>query len=375
MKIGPRSQYNYDITINMTPSSISTTVLETALKICSLAGGDLEVFVLVRPSDGSGGALWAGDERLCDEYRRQRLFPGAADVEVTLDPGTSSLVRKECKADGTLICQPFVPLGAHAQKTCRKRGGSNTTQLFTKKAKVSRQSQAHDLNYDFEQTSNKSTSTSGDVILPSHRSNNNSGGSHAAHQSFLSDGSPTSNGGNSFTTVDPQFVSGQAFASGSAGEGDNSSFNGETVEDPGVQWIYDEFIPRNPKTRDVTTIHDSSVTIKNSYAFKLLNTVLYAFGREAYAKCPYKCGQLKDDACRLYFSQCFDAFFSHFPNLVELDRQKVGFHKTRLKKPYLLSLKSYCRSVVQMSFCKSFTSGGVPSGARLLAIGGGAEGL
>ena len=78
----------------MTPSSISTTVLETALKISSLAGGELEVFVLVRPTDGSGGALWAGDERLCDEYRRQRLFPGAADVEVTLDPSTCSLVRK-----------------------------------------------------------------------------------------------------------------------------------------------------------------------------------------------------------------------------------------------------------------------------------------
>ena len=355
----------------MTPSSISTMVLETALKINSLAGGDLEVFVLVRPSDGSGGALWAGDERLSDEYRRQRLFPGAADVEVTLDPGTSALVRKECKADGTLVCQPFVPLGAHAQKTSRKR--SSTTQLFAanKKSKVSRQSQAHDLNYDFDQTSNKSTSTSGDV--PPLRNNQ----SH--HASFLADGSSPNNnnggGGNAFSTVDPHFVSGQAFAAGAAADDHNNSpFNGEGGgEDAGVQWIYDEFIPRNPKARDVTTIHDSSVTIKNSYAFKCLNTVLYAFGREAYAKCPYKCGQLKDDACRLYFSQCFDAFFSHFPNLVELDRQKVGFHKTRLKKPYLLSLKSYCRSVVQMSFCKSFSSGGVPGGTRLLAIGGGPD--
>ena len=182
-------------------------------------------------------------------------------------------------------------------------------------------------------------------------------------------------GGNAFPTVDPHFVSGQSFATGAASDDHNNSpFNGEGGgEDAGVQWIYDEFIPRNPKARDVTTIHDSSVTIKNSYAFKCLNTVLYAFGREAYAKCPYKCGQLKDDACRLYFSQCFDAFFSHFPNLVELDRQKVGFHKTRLKKPYLLSLKSYCRSVVQMSFCKSFSSGGVPGGTRLLAIGGGPD--
>ena len=153
---------------------------------------------------------------------------------------------------------------------------------------------------------------------------------------------------------------------------ENNSYNAENVEEGGleggVQWIYDDFFPRNPKTRDVANIRDSSVTVKNSYAFKLLNTVLYAFGREVYAKCPYKCGQLKDESCKLFFSQCFDSFFGHFPNLIDLDRQKVGFHKTRLKKPYLLSLKLYCRSVVQMSFCKSFTSGGIPGGARLLAI-------
>jgi len=362
----------------MTPSSISTTVLETALKISSLAGGELEVFVLVRPTDGSGGALWAGDERLCDEYRRQRLFPGAADVEVTLDPSTCSLVRKECKTDGSIMCQPFVPLGAHSQKTTRKR--ATTTQLFTKKAKVSRQSQAHDLNYDFEeQTSHKSTSTSGDSVLPL-RSN---GANH--HNSFLADDSSGHGVGGGFTTVDPEFVSSQSFSSGGVGGGgvdsgggvdegvdDGPSYN-ENVEDGGVQWIFDDFFPRNPKTRDVTNIQDSSVTVKNSYAFKLLNTVLYAFGREVYSKCPYKCGQLKDDVCRLYFSQCFDAFFNHFPNLIDLDRQKVGFHKTRLKKPYLLSLKSYCRSVVQMSFCKSFTSGGLPGGPRLLSISGNAQ--
>jgi len=312
----------------------------------SLADGDLEVFVLVRPADGSGGALWAGDERLSDEFRRQRLCPGAADVEVTMDAGFSALVRKEAKTDGTVVCQPFVPLGAHALKS-RKRQSTTQHKKSHSQVKVSRQSQAHDLAFDFETSSHKSTSTG-------------TGGDHVhrnpSHTPFLANASPTNF----------EFHNNQNFSH----EENTSTFNGENED---VGWIYDDFVPRNPKTRDVTTIHDSSVTVKNSYAFKLLNTVLYAFGREVYMRCPYKSGQLKDESCRLFFARCFDAFFNHFPNLVELDRQKVGFHKTRLKKPYLLSLKSYCRSVVQMSFCKSFTAG--PGGTPLAITGADANGL
>ena len=165
---------------------------------------------------------------------------------MTLDSGSSSLVRKECKSDGTLICQPFVPLGAHAQKT-RKR---QSTSQFSKKVasyhkryesiesylvkstymeasfdgflsfsqtKVSRHSQAHDLNYDFEQTSNKSTSTTGD-LHPLR-------GNHV-HAPFLANTSPNNN---NFPNVEQQFANSQNYPT----EDNNSTFNGEN-EDGGV---------------------------------------------------------------------------------------------------------------------------------------------
>ena len=87
-----------------------------------------------------------------------------------------------------------------------------------------------------------------------------------------------------------------------------------------VSWLVSKILT-HPKLEAVLLVCDASVADKDSIASKLLNSLLYEYAKLAAHECPYE--TIEDPRCKEFYSMCFEALWTHLPNLQKLHEDGI----------------------------------------------------